>query len=826
MNKITLLILAAIFAATNIYADYPLDTYTELEDTKEVDYTKWAELTDDTYFTWGSRDVHYSYKNVPDVEFKTDTSITAWKGERVSALALIYSKVAVPNLSLSLTSSNRTLKNASSANFVNYVMTDEASGVGEGSCGYREDHSLYDSSMVADVIDNQTIKSLDEMRVRPVWCSFEIPSTLSAGEYTVVLYLLDSDNAVLKELNLTINVLEYELPDPSDYVFTLDIWQQPYAVSRYYGVENWSEEHFEAMRPMMEHLARAGQRTISTEIIYEPWGDQSHDKFIEMISTTKKTDGSWEYDYTVFDNWVEFMMSCGIDKEIKCFSMVPWDMSFKYYDEASGEDVTMYAETTSTDYSDFWTPFISQFADHLREKGWFDITMICMDERGIDAMLNAYNLLKSVEPDMKMALAGSYHSELIELLDDYSFEYTETVSTDQKNTRAELGLNTTMYISCSAYSPNSNTFSSPAEAACMTISGYARGYNGFLRWAYNNWGEDPLRDSRYRLFGAGDTYMIYPGFRSSVRFERFIEGMQNVEKCIILQNEYEESGDEDSQFMLVTLLNTFGQDMVTPENAGELVNSLELFLNGEAGELEPATEYCEVGLSTTGIDAALAYRWLTSATTTGALVNLNYSSSTQSSDGWVTSEQMTAMRGTSFSLNLVATSNSDDIRYTRAGIFADWNGDMLFNTINNEYVAMFGTFETGDEAMLDITTEISIPDDSTIGETLIRVRYNDAWADDPLPCGDNVKGFTFDIPLLITEPTAIAQVNTDNNLYKVSGKVITLTKPLDVTIYSADGIVVIDKKSTEVVNLSSLPSGVYIAQLRASDEVVTFKISL
>ena len=42
----------------------------------------------------------------------------------------------------------------------------------------------------------------------------------------------------------------------------------------------------------------------------------------------------------------------------------------------------------------------------------------------------------------------------------------------------------------------------------------AGGYDGYLRWAVNSWTLDPLRDSRFRTWAAGDTYSIYPSLLS------------------------------------------------------------------------------------------------------------------------------------------------------------------------------------------------------------------------------------------------------------------------------------------------------------------------
>lgn len=94
----------------------------------------------------------------------------------------------------------------------------------------------------------------------------------------------------------------------------------------------------------------------------------------------------------------------------------------------------------------------------------------------------------------------------------------------------------------------------------------ACGYDGFLRWAYNSWVGEPLTDSRFRTFPAGDTYIIYPGARSSVRFERLVEGIQDAEKISILKKEFAAAGTPEAASrleQLETLLAGFAS--ITPE---------------------------------------------------------------------------------------------------------------------------------------------------------------------------------------------------------------------------------------------------------------------
>ena len=55
---------------------------------------------------------------------------------------------------------------------------------------------------------------------------------------------------------------------------------------------------------------------------------------------------------------------------------------------------------------------------------------------------------------------------------------------------------------------------------------------------------EPLLDSRFRTWAAGDTYLVYPGARSCIRLERLIEGVQAHEKINILRQEFEKKGNK------------------------------------------------------------------------------------------------------------------------------------------------------------------------------------------------------------------------------------------------------------------------------------------
>ena len=575
--------ISGVASGDEAYA-YPINEYAEPRLDTTPDATAWNALPDGLNATWASRDVHYKLHEVPQVAQKDAATIHAWKGERANIQAVLYSKSNQDTLSVRMTEWQKNGKatgiNSAEARFVNYVITDDFTSCGNNSM-------TYPTWLVADVIDQDKPHAVPAMETRPVWCTVEVPRDIEAGEYTTALEVVDKNGNVVKSLTLKVNVNSHSLPTVADQKFHLDFWQQPYAVSRYYQVERWSDEHLEALRPYLAALGRAGQRVVTAILFYEPWGEQTHDLFDPMVQTTKKSNGTWEYDYTVFDKYVELCAEYGISKQINCFSMLPWDMSFRYFDEASNSYKNLTTTYSSTEYRELWTSFLTAFKAHLQQKGWFEKTVIAVDERGEAAMLKAYEIANAL--GFKMALAGNYHSSLCDILHDKCVQLGQEhyITAAQLADRKSKNRITTFYTSCANSEPNIYTNSYPAEAAYLPIYAAKMNLDGYLHWSWMNWDEDPLTDSRYRKFGSGDTYCYYPGNRSSVRFERLIEGIHQYEKIQILREEY--SDNADKLYKLNTLLGRF-IGSVSGEDCAALVDDLEAFLNGLEVEIpEPAT---------------------------------------------------------------------------------------------------------------------------------------------------------------------------------------------------------------------------------------------
>lgn len=559
-----------------------IQDFEELTDTKPVDEEKWELCKRPFYSAWGTTDVRYSKTNVPEVDTENRKwRGTVWKGERINAVALLWSTRDCQDIRVEVSD----LRGPAGAvipaaairtHFVRYVMTDELNKDKRGTCGYRPDHTVFDSSVVADILDVKEVQQLKARHTQPVWVNIWTPSDVPGGVYRGKLSF-KSKNGKFAPLDMELKVGERVLPAPREWTFWLDLWQNPYAVARYYQVPLWSEAHFESMRPILKQLADAGQKCITASIMHQPWGGQTEDPFESMVMRVKKLDGSWEYNYEVFDKWVEFVMSMGIDREINCYSMIPWKLSFRYYDQASDGMKFVEAKVGSPEYREFWFPFLTDFARHLKAKGWFGRTTIAMDERPMEQMQKAITLIKEADPDFKVALAGNYHEQIEKDIFDYSIASGQVYPEKVLAERRALGKKSTVYTCCSEAYPNMFTFSPPAEAAWHAWYAAADDFDGYLRWAFNSWVKDPLRDSRFRAFGAGDCYQIYPGGRSSVRFERLVEGIQDYEKVRILKEEFKSQPEKLK--ILKETLGMFKIERLAKEPAADMVNKARKVMN-------------------------------------------------------------------------------------------------------------------------------------------------------------------------------------------------------------------------------------------------------
>ena len=339
---------------------------------------------------------------------------------------------------------------------------------------------------------------------------------------------------------LEVTVVDRVLPPPEEWRYFLDLWQHPWAVARFFNVTPFSAAHYDRMRPVWRTLADCGVKTITTTLVDRPWNHQCYDAYGSMIGRTRRADGSWTFDYSLFDAYVDFAKSCGLGPDIACYTMCPWGYRVNWQD-ADGTARHAALRPGTPGFDDYWGAFLADFAAHLKAKGWFDDTCIAMDERGPDDVRAIVGLVRRAAPGLKIAMAGDRRPSDFDgiAIDSYSQDLTHLTAADLPAlaSRRAQGLRTTLYVCCTSPRPNTFMKSADDEAFWLGVWPALAGFDGFLRWAANSWPADPYTDASFKTanWAAGDTFLVYPNGEPSARLLALRAGIVAAEKLRLLR---------------------------------------------------------------------------------------------------------------------------------------------------------------------------------------------------------------------------------------------------------------------------------------------------
>ncbi len=475
------------------------------------------------------------------------TSLTAWRNDRaIAQIAVLSGGEKLNGLTVSAGEFSGPAGDFSGTVACAFLRETKAF-VGNGK---QDDGSR---SAYPDVIWSDDPVDVDANSVQAVWVTFTVPKDAAAGVYTGEIVLSSSNKEASQSVPYTLEVLDLTAPDPQEYAFDIELWQYPYRVADYYGVEPFSPEHFDILRPHLEKYRELGGHAITASIVEEPWNGQTYGRYPSMIKWTRRADRSFAFDFDQFDRWVEFCHSLGLGDKIVCYSLIPWGNRIRYYDEKKKKERCVAPRTGTRRYKKVWRQFLQALVDHAQEKGWFDDLYIGIDERA--AMKKAYDLIDTVRGKdgallKKAAAMNHFNAKYFPLIDrmasvSVGSEPLKGAMADYKQLCARRKgrpeLRTTVYT-CVGHFPNSFTYSMPGEGYWTILFSAAMGANGFLRWAYDAWVQDPLRDTTHVSFESGDCFLIYPDEadaahpvpHSSVRLEKLAEGMRDINKLLLL----------------------------------------------------------------------------------------------------------------------------------------------------------------------------------------------------------------------------------------------------------------------------------------------------
>lgn len=430
--------------------------------------------------------------------------------------------------------------------------------------------------------------------LRFAWVTINVPEGAAPGMYEGTLTVKAGD--VEYPLTYTLEVINLKQPTAQEVDYSVQLWQHPFSATGYYfgqstiwggqggnglwgatvgtdaPIEKFMDGDFrEYYKGILSDYAAMGGDDLVANIVDEAWGHQCYYSDEGMVQWTKTADG-WEYDYTMFDEWVEFGIECGVidpatgHGKIKCYSMIPWNNRVTYTDATTGEVVKADLNPLTAEWKEIWTPFLEDFIAHLEDRGWFDITYIAFDERpAIDGVCKFIKEHKNADGEaLKTAAAINYAPDKVgedQYLDDISVGQKHVLSSWSMDewyafvdSRREQGLETTMYT-CTGDYPNSSQQADPGDTYWSALYSEALHTDGYLRWALDAWTNDMYGDTTFINWEPGDPWFIYPlelgedgvydpaklaenpkGYYSSPRYEMFKQGIRDVCKARYLKS--------------------------------------------------------------------------------------------------------------------------------------------------------------------------------------------------------------------------------------------------------------------------------------------------
>lgn len=396
---------------------------------------------------------------------------------------------------------------------------------------------------IPDILDYRATASLAPKTVRGFYIFIKSNIDTPGGIYTGSIQLVGDDLAI--SLPIEVEVLDLMVEDNH---FSINLWQYPFTVARFYGIDEknlFTEDHLEILREHLRLYKSIGGVSMTTTIVDDPWYQQTYDKYPSMVRE-KIIDGKVTYDFTYFDAYVDLAISEGVDQQIMAFSLADW-----YENDRNDQDLVLGLAPGSREWEEYWDGFLDQFVDHLDDKGYFDMVYIGVDERGPEILKEVIRVLgKHKNKDgkiLKIASQVAYEpgvKEIYEQIDDLSFAFSNVNSENKAYIKERSNKMTTIYT-CTGMYPNSFTRSAPIESDWTILYANAAGAQGYLRWALDAWVEDPTKDVSHWWWEAGDTCLIYPAAkeardkrpRTSPRFEHLRYGRQMVGKInFLLEN--------------------------------------------------------------------------------------------------------------------------------------------------------------------------------------------------------------------------------------------------------------------------------------------------
>lgn len=354
------------------------------------------------------------------------------------------------------------------------------------------------------------------------------------GSINVFEHVGLDDEIPVGVLQYEVIVSDYVMKDASEFSMHLDLWQHLTSVARAHGAMLFSDRHFALLRPYIDALSFLGQKCITLVMTDMPWGGQScfdhlnerANLFEHQIVQVKKTNHGFEYDFSVMRRYIDLCFDCGITSEIELIGLIGvWSNGSDVFDTVTdGRPDKLRVRYTDVDgcarymhKKEDIDAYVRAVEKYFIDEGLADRVRVCADEPAdVDAYRDSVQYLHALAPSFRFKSAIN-HAEFIAEFKDTTADFVPYIDclareydTVKSFKQTLSGKRFLWYVCCGPHNPNTFIRSPLQQAVFIGAFTSFADMDGFLRWSYCLYTDDPMREQNYHIFPAGDLGFVYP----------------------------------------------------------------------------------------------------------------------------------------------------------------------------------------------------------------------------------------------------------------------------------------------------------------------------
>lgn len=385
------------------------------------------------------------------------------------------------------------------------------------------------------------------------WIDITVHDAALAGEHEVPVRVTTDTGETLFEGCITVTVLGRHLPG---LALVNSHWFHCDGLASYYGVDVFSEGHWNAIENFIASAAAMGVNSLLTPTWTPPLDTAvGGERLPTQLIGIAEDGGEYSFDFRLLKRWLSICARHGIKYLEIAHLFTQWGAGFTpaiyvTTGAVTGRRFGWDVPATDPAYKRLMTALLPELRAVLAEHWSLDrVFFHISDEPHGEAGLASYVAAKAVVAELLEGL------EVVDALSDYSFYTSGAVSrpivaTDAVGPFMAAGMERLWVYYCTSQDVGvANRFISMPSARNRVLGHqlFALNCSGFLHWGFNFYNNvhsvspvDPFKDTcAGGGFQGGDSFMVYPGDGgtpwASIRYKVFAQAMADHRAFTLLE---------------------------------------------------------------------------------------------------------------------------------------------------------------------------------------------------------------------------------------------------------------------------------------------------